>query len=92
MVKRREQHVSADRGAPGARGDNGERRHHRGEVAVIHEVMLREPNRIEPGPIRVLGLLQHRGVKLGRADSGTGRITKIQHVSEFHRALARQAR
>src|SRR5690242_2911091 len=44
MVKRREQHVAAERNAMGARGDRRQRRHQGAKIAVIGEMMFGQPD------------------------------------------------
>jgi hypothetical protein len=56
MLKGREQNISADGNALGARGDRARHRHHRGQVSVVSEMMLRQPYRIETGGLASLGL------------------------------------
>src|SRR5258708_2457755 len=51
MIERGEQHVGAEGEALGPRGDRGQHRHYRREVAVVDEVMLRHPDRMESGAL-----------------------------------------
>ncbi len=85
MVERDEQHIGADRHPPGARRDRRERRSHGGEIAVVGEVMLRQPDRVEALLIGVVDLRHHRGVELPITDlRELGRIAEIEHVTELY--------
>src|SRR5579862_9186701 len=69
MLKRREQDEGSDLNTFGARGDRGRRRHHRGKIAVVGEVMLGEPDGIEAGGIGHLGLGEHFRIDFLKAPS-----------------------
>jgi hypothetical protein len=68
MLKRHQQDEGADGDAAGARRDRGGDRHHRGLVAVVGEVMLGEPDRIEARGLDRLGLREHLGVEIGEGN------------------------
>src|SRR5712664_2399052 len=85
MVERREQYVGADRHPSGACSDCSHRGHHRCQVPVLREVMLCQPNRIEPGLIRVCDLLEQRGIELRGVElRQLGRLAEIQKVTELY--------
>ncbi len=86
MLKGREQHEGSDLDALGARRDCRGRGHHRGKITVVGEVMLGEPNRIEPGCVGDFGLSEHLGIDFLEGPARVGRIAKIQLVTNFYLA------
>src|ERR1700722_2667029 len=51
MIERRQQNVGADGDAGRSRRDSRSRRHQRGQVTVVGEMMLGEPDGIEAEPL-----------------------------------------
>src|SRR5208283_4884268 len=80
MIKRRQQDVGADGDARRARRDGGSRRHQRGQVAVVGEVMLGEPDGIEAELLGGLNLRQRFAVEIAKRPRRAGRIAEIELV------------
>src|SRR4029077_6206185 len=84
MVKRREQNVGADSDARRARRYRCRRRHHRGQVAIVGEMMLSQPDRIEAERLRRGHLCKRRIVEIAKRQLRSRRISKIELVANFY--------
>ena len=84
MIKRREQNVGSERDPRGARRYRREHCHHRGQVAVVNEVMLGHPERIEAGLLEEFDLPKHRGIESSEIHVRRFGISEIEHVTKFH--------
>src|SRR5260370_40252003 len=88
MIERRQQDVGADRDAGGARGDSRSRGHQRGQVAVVGEMVLGEPDGIEAESLGRFNLGKRLAIKIAKRQRRAGWITKIQLIADFHLAHA----
>src|SRR5258708_3748152 len=88
MVERRQQNIGADGDAGGARCDSRSRGHQRGQVAVVGEMMLGEPDGIEAELLGSLNLRQRLAIKVAKRPRRAGRITEIKLIADFDLAHA----
>jgi hypothetical protein len=72
--------------APGARRDRARDRHERRHVAVLHEVVLGDPDQVVAEAIHALGLVEHARVQLGVRTTAARRIAEVVGDAEAHHA------
>ena len=88
VVQWRQQQAGADLDPLGAGGDGRGHRHQRRHVAVIHEVVLGQPHRVEAQPLRLDRQLDRLAVEVGVAALVAGwPLAGDQSVAELHGAM-----
>src|SRR6516164_9908485 len=84
MIERSKQHKAANLDVPGARRHRRQHRHDRSEVAVVDEMMLGGPDRVEARLVQIFDLLEHGGIKVGVAKlRQLGWVAKPYQITEF---------
>src|SRR5208282_1394177 len=86
MIKRRQQDEGADGDAGGARRDGSRRGHQRGQIAVVGEMMLGEPDGIEAELLGGLNLRERFAVQIAKRQRRARRIAEIELITNFHLA------
>jgi hypothetical protein len=77
MVERQQAYVARKAHVSGARRHRRGDRDPRREIAVIDEVMLREPDEIEPKPVQPCHLVKDGGIEVLVAHAGFGWIAEV---------------
>jgi len=86
MIKRRQQDEGADGDAGRARRDGSRRGHQCGQIAVVGEMMLGEPDGIEAELLGDLCLCERFAVQIAKRQRRARRIAEIELITNFHLA------
>jgi hypothetical protein len=82
VVERQQADIAGEPHVPGASRHGGGARDPRGQVAVVHEVVLGEPDQVEAQGVEPGHLLEDGGVEVGRTHPGFRRIAEV--VDDAH--------
>ncbi len=85
VAEREQQDVLTDRDALGDGGDRAAHRDRRGQIAVLDEMVLGEPDVVEAEPVDQRDLLERPGVELARRDLAPRRVAEVVEHAEAQR-------
>jgi hypothetical protein len=84
IVQRQDHQVGSDAHAPRARAHRPRDHERRGRVAVVAEVMLRQPDRVEAEPLGLDDLVEDLGVEPLERHGPRRRVAEVVPESEVH--------